>query len=357
MASSSSGFYVGGHRFSYKEASTLAAQPDTCLETVDSHVDLLIPMARINQLGDGIKEALNMQLNHCVESLDGVLIAYQRLRLHSPSLDLSEYMSEMQEVRVFGTFVVFRPKPGKRLKGMVTRVNQHHVGCLVHQSFATTLRSSSSSNISFDGLYCQGEEVTFEVVAMDIHRGIPSVRGCLTDELILSHRGTTSSLVPPPPPSTFLTDDLLESEISSHKKKKKKKRSGEDETSSTPTDSGISTTTDVTEDTFSTVDFITPEPSRKSKKRKRELTLTPEYVVDLPEISGMDISLVTETSEGSVKKKKKKKRRHEEEEETPTAQPEDVEMQEAAQDTETEPEMPGSRKKNRKKRPSELLET
>ena len=117
MAASSSGFYVGGHRFSYKEASNLAAQPDTCLEIVDGHIDLMVPMARISQLDIGIKEALNMYLNHNVDSLDGVLIAYSRLRLHSPSLDLSEYLSEMQEVHVFGTFVVFRPRPGKRLKG------------------------------------------------------------------------------------------------------------------------------------------------------------------------------------------------------------------------------------------------
>ena len=157
--------------------------------------------------------------------LTGILISYTKLRLLSPNIELSDVPSDQQEITVHGTFCLFRPKKGDLLTGTITRVNPQHIGCLVLKTFTASLRSNSGPNVDFEGMYNQGEEVTFVVDSL-LTDGFCRLTGILTDELIVSHQNSR------PAGAIFknLAHDFdLGPPDSTEKKKKKKKKKGKDE--------------------------------------------------------------------------------------------------------------------------------
>lgn len=152
-----------GHRLRFAEASALATEANTGLFVEDGFLDLRIPISRLTSIDAGIKEALIPRINQYSDALRGVLIAYSRLRLLSPDVDLSENLGAYQDIRVHGTFVVFRPDPGIILKGIVTRVTPYYMGCLVHRNFTASLHSDRKE-INLHEVFKTGQEMLFQVL-------------------------------------------------------------------------------------------------------------------------------------------------------------------------------------------------
>ncbi|OQV15951.1 hypothetical protein BV898_09873 [Hypsibius exemplaris] len=269
-------FPVAGHRWMFREASALVAQSDTCLFVEDGSVDLKIPLARLPHLESGIKDALHAHLNHYCESLHGILISYTKLRLCSPNLALGEVPSDVQDITVHGTFCIFRPEKGRTLTGVITRVNPHHIGCLVLKTFTASLRADAGSNVSFEGLYNQGEEVKFLVDAL--HRdGFCRLTGILTDDLIVGHRNAQ------PSGTVFRnTDDVYElllQEAAERKHQRKAAKRAAAQSTNQSINQSIDQSNhqleiDTTSEAFS---FQEPTSSTSEKKKKKKrITQSPD---------------------------------------------------------------------------------
>jgi len=103
-------------------------------------VEIPVPPIHMNDLKSGAMIYLNKYLFTYVPELEGVVLAYRRLKSLSSTGRLLERQPHIM-VSVSVHFLVFAPKVGSTLTGMVTRVGFDHIGLTVHGVFNASIPS------------------------------------------------------------------------------------------------------------------------------------------------------------------------------------------------------------------------
>ncbi|XP_040599205.1 DNA-directed RNA polymerase I subunit RPA43 [Mesocricetus auratus] len=284
---------------SYAAACALVSSRYSCLVAGPHRRHVALSPRYLSRKRTGIREQLDAELLRYSESLLGVPIAYDNIRVVGELGDIYDDQGHIH-LNIEADFVIFSPEPGQKLMGTVNKVSSSHIGCLVHGCFNASIpKPEHLSYEEWQNLEINvGDELEFDVFRLDSDSaGVFCIRGKLD---------TTSLQLK----SSAVSEDVTEIGIEevaekTSKKKKKKKDAGTAVNGVTE----LANCADVTpkEETDllcggSVNDVCEEEPKKKKKKKKRHQE-DQDPVFQASDSSGYQ----------SDHKKKKKKRKHREE--------------------------------------------
>uniref|UniRef100_A0A1A8D5V7 DNA-directed RNA polymerase subunit n=1 Tax=Nothobranchius kadleci TaxID=1051664 RepID=A0A1A8D5V7_NOTKA len=323
---------------SFAAASELLPVPYSCLVLNSHRRHVALAPQYLNKKKSGIQEELDGELLKFSQSLNGVLLAYDNIRILGRNGDIYNDSGYIH-MDIEASFIVFQPKRGQKLLGKVNKLGVSHVGCLVHSCFNASIPRPTLVSIETwrDAGPKVGTELEFKVTALDADAaGVLLIRGQLGRtrvQELLAISESSESRVPtdkPEPqdaePSTEPTQGS--SDDTPRKKKKKKKKKNKIKEEETEGEIGIPDSQLLDSNTAPELNITTDEKNggKKKKKKKKEKHLkeeeeTTEREIGIPpsqpdcnatpELNGTR----DETSAGEKKKKKKEKHFKEEEEE------------------------------------------
>ncbi|XP_070702513.1 DNA-directed RNA polymerase I subunit RPA43 [Pempheris klunzingeri] len=218
---------------SFAAASGLLSAPYSCLVMSTHRRHVVLPPMYLNKKRTGIQEELEAELLRFSQSLKGVPLAYDNIRVvghHGHIYDDSGYI----HMDIEANFIVFQPKKGQKLLGKVNKLGVSHVGCLVHGCFNASIPKPNLVSVETwrDTGPRIGAELEFEVTALDADAvGVLLIRGRLdrtkVQELLAMGESSESSIPADQPESSETDPDPEPSEEppeDTPKKKKKKKK-------------------------------------------------------------------------------------------------------------------------------------
>ncbi|XP_067854412.1 DNA-directed RNA polymerase I subunit RPA43 isoform X2 [Heptranchias perlo] len=211
-----------GRQLSFLDACSLIKSPYSCLvvDTYKRHI-ALSPMY-LSRKRTGIERQLKTELLRFSESLQGVPIAYDKVKLVGELADIYDDQGYIH-LNIEADFVIFRPKTGQKLVGVVNKVAPSHLGCLVHGCFNASIPKPHHANGIWPGFAVSvGDSLKFEVVQLDADvAGVLCIRGRL-DKSVQAAYGVDSE-----EPLEKNSEEQDDGKASKKKKKKKKQRDEE----------------------------------------------------------------------------------------------------------------------------------
>ncbi|XP_067865265.1 DNA-directed RNA polymerase I subunit RPA43 [Heterodontus francisci] len=280
-------------QLSFSQACSLIKNPYSCLvlDTCRRHI-ALSPMY-LKRQRSGIERQLRTELLRFSESLQGVPIAYDKVRLVGELGDIYDDQGYIH-LNIEADFVIFRPKTGQKLVGVVNKVAPSHLGCLVHGCFNASIPKPHHANGIWPGFAVTvGDSLKFEVLQLDADvAGVLCIRGQL-DKSVQAAYGVDSE--EPLEKNSDQNDEIAS------KKKKKKRHKGEKCVREGTTEEAVSceiSDESLHKDGMGNTKIISD--SNKFKKRKRK---TVQLNTDT-EIHGRDDC--DYHSDKAIKKKKRK---------------------------------------------------
>ncbi|CAO2612663.1 DNA-directed RNA polymerase I subunit RPA43, partial [Lemmus lemmus] len=239
----------------------------------------------------GIREQLDAELLRYSESLLGVPIAYDNIRVVGELGDIYDDQGHIH-LNIEADFVIFCPEPGQKLMGTVNKVSSSHIGCLVHGCFNASIPKPEQMSYEERNV---GDELEFDVFRLDSDSaGVFCIRGKLN--------ATSLQLK-----SSVVSEDVPETGVEEVAEKVSKKKKKKKDTEADAAANGVMELADFADVTpreetdllcGDSVNDLCEEEPRKKKKKKRHR-------------EEQDPALQASDSSGyqSDHKKKKKKRK------------------------------------------------
>ncbi|XP_071368606.1 DNA-directed RNA polymerase I subunit RPA43 [Centroberyx affinis] len=328
----------------FAAASKLLSAPYSCLVMNTHRRHVALPPMYLKKKKTGIQEELDAELLRFSESLKGVPLAYDNIRIlgqHGNIYDDNGYI----HMDIEANFVVFQPTQGQKLLGKVNKLGVSHVGCLVHGCFNASIPKPNLVSVDTwrDAGPRIGAELEFEVSTLDADTvGVLLIRGRLdrtrVQELLAMGESSEVSVPadqPQPPDTEETPEPVQESPDDTPKKKKKKKKDKlkeeereEELTVTPPSQQDGNATLDLNGTTDDANGEEAGEKKKKKKKKEKRLKEEPEEV----ELSSMEVH--GSDSSGYLSDKPSKKRRHET-------------VSDVTSSLNSDPEMPKSKKKRK----------
>nr|XP_014686102.2 DNA-directed RNA polymerase I subunit RPA43 [Equus asinus] len=286
----------------YAAACALLNSRYSCLVAGPHRRHIALSPRYLNRKRTGIREQLDAELLRYSESLLGVPIAYDNIKVVGELGDIYDDQGHIH-LNIEADFVIFCPEPGQKLMGTVNKVSSSHIGCLVHGCFNASIpKPEQMPSEQWQTLEINvGDELEFEVFRLDSDAaGVFCIRG----KLNISSLQTKCSAV-----SEEVTETGMEEAVEKPPKKKKKKKKDpepyEVEGGTTElADFADGTVKDKTDLQINNVNGLWEEEPKKKKKKKKHQEVQDQD----PVFQGSDSS-----GYQSDHKKKKKKRKHSEE--------------------------------------------
>ncbi|XP_027395772.1 LOW QUALITY PROTEIN: DNA-directed RNA polymerase I subunit RPA43 [Bos indicus x Bos taurus] len=290
----------------YVAACALVNSRYSCLVAGPHRRHIALSPRYLNKKRTGIREQLNAELLRYSESLLGVPIAYDNIKVVGELGDIYDDQGHIH-LNIEADFVIFCPEPGQKLMGTVNKVSSSHIGCLVHGCFNASIpKPEQMPADQWQTLQINvGDELEFEVFRLDSDAaGVFCIRG----KLSIASLQTKCSAVPEEAPETG-ADEPVEKPPKKKKKKKKDREPCEVEGGATePEDfAEVATKDEADLHVSNSVNGLWEEEPKKKKKKKKQ-----EHQDQEPVFQGSDSS-----GYQSDHTKKKKKRKSEEAEFTP----------------------------------------
>ncbi|XP_051872360.1 DNA-directed RNA polymerase I subunit RPA43 isoform X2 [Pristis pectinata] len=253
-----------GAPLSFSEACSLIQSPHSCLVLDTCRRHLALCPLYLNRKRSGIERQLKTELLRFSESLQGVPVAYDKVRLIGALGDIYDDQGYIH-LNIEADFVIFRPKIGQKLMGTVNKVAPSHIGCLVHGCFNASIPKPHHANGIWPGFAVTvGDILEFEVVQLDADAaGVLCIRGQL-DKSVQAPYGADFE--------EPLEEDCVEQDggIAGKKKKKKKQKDEECEEIAEQAVDCTSSEKSPTKHEMVNLEEILDSKSKKRKRRTEE---------------------------------------------------------------------------------------
>ncbi|XP_034258358.1 DNA-directed RNA polymerase I subunit RPA43 [Pantherophis guttatus] len=166
---------------SFEAARALAENRYSCLVVVPHRRHIALPPRFLNRKRTGICAQLDAELRRYSDSFQGVPVAYDDIKITKELGDIIDDIGAIH-LDIEATFVVFQPKPGKKLVGIINKVAPSHIGCLVHECFNASI--PKPDHISIEEWKNFGFQIGIRLVFKVLHfdsdaAGVFCIRGKL----------------------------------------------------------------------------------------------------------------------------------------------------------------------------------
>ncbi|NXF78678.1 RPA43 polymerase, partial [Sclerurus mexicanus] len=236
-------------------------------------------------------------------SLQGVPVAYDNIKVVGELGDIYDDQGFIH-LNIEADFVIFSPKKGKKLVGIINKVAPSHIGCLIHGCFNASIpKPEQMSVVQWQELGLKiGDELKFQVLHLDSDTaGVFFIRGGLTKSSMR------------PKQSKTIADSTSGDEIPKlDHQENGLNDSGEDNVTEEPLNETDNLGRENEEQkSVDAVSGLCDETSKKKKKKKKDKREEQEHVLPTSDSSGY---------QSDHKMSKKKKRKHCEVEESELSQ-------------------------------------
>ncbi|XP_063008841.1 DNA-directed RNA polymerase I subunit RPA43 isoform X2 [Melospiza melodia melodia] len=180
---------------SFGAARALVARRHSCLVAAAHRRHVALPPRFLGRKRSGIRAQLDAELLRYSESLQGVPVAYDNIKVVGELGDIYDDQGFIH-LDVEADFIIFSPKKGKKLVGVINKVAPSHIGCLIHGCFNASIpKPEQMSPVQWQELGLKiGDELKFQVLHLDSDTaGVFFIRGGLTKS---SMRPKKSAAVP-----------------------------------------------------------------------------------------------------------------------------------------------------------------
>ncbi|XP_040044873.2 DNA-directed RNA polymerase I subunit RPA43 [Gasterosteus aculeatus] len=287
---------------SFEAASELMSTPYSCLVMSAHRRHVALPPVYLNKKRTGIQEELEAELLKFSQSLQGVPVAYENIRIvghHGNIYDDSGYI----HMDIEANFITFEPLNGQKLVGRVNKLGVGHVGCLVHGCFNASIPRPNLVSVPTwrDAGPRIGSEMEFEVTALDADTaGVLLIRGRMertrVQELLAMSEAS----------GTGVPEDRPESTEESSKNTPKKKTILKDSVTS-PSSCQVDGSTSPQLNGTNTAENGDEAGEKKKKKKKKQKHMKEEE----EEVELSTMAVPGSDSSGYLSDKPSKKRRRE----------------------------------------------
>nr|KAF6470505.1 hypothetical protein HJG59_019025 [Molossus molossus] len=165
----------------YAAACALLNSRYSCLVAGPHRRHIALSPRYLNRKRSGIREQLDAELLRYSESLLGVPIAYDNIKVVGELGDIYDDQGHIH-LNIEADFIIFCPEPGQKLMGTVNKVSSSHIGCLVHGCFNASIpKPEQMPAEQWQTLEVNvGDELEFEVFRLDSDAaGVFCIRGKL----------------------------------------------------------------------------------------------------------------------------------------------------------------------------------
>ncbi|NXT21458.1 RPA43 polymerase, partial [Syrrhaptes paradoxus] len=167
---------------SFAVARGLVGRRYSCLVVAPRRRHVALPPRYLGRKRSGIRAQLDGELLRYSESLQGVPVAYDNIKVVGELGDIYDDQGFIH-LNVEADFVIFSPKKGKKLVGVINKVAPSHIGCLIHGCFNASIpKPEQMSTVQWQELGLKiGDELKFKVLHLDSDAaGVFFIRGGLT---------------------------------------------------------------------------------------------------------------------------------------------------------------------------------
>ncbi|NXT75838.1 RPA43 polymerase, partial [Zapornia atra] len=277
---------------SFAVARGLVGHRYSCLVVAPRRRHVALAPLFLGRKRTGIRSQLDAELLRYSESLQGVPVAYDNIKVVGELGDIYDDQGFIH-LNIEADFVIFSPKKGKKLVGVINKVAPSHIGCLIHGCFNASIpKPEHMSVVQWQELGLKiGDELKFKVLHLDSDAaGVFFIRGGLTKS---SMRPKKSGAVTGSTNGDEVQKlDCQENGLSD---------SGEDNVTEEPLgETGNTERENAEEQSVDPVNGLCDDKSKKKKKKKHKQEQQ-EHVLPTSDSSGY---------QSDHKKSKKKKRKH-----------------------------------------------
>uniref|UniRef100_A0A8C2TKZ8 DNA-directed RNA polymerase subunit n=1 Tax=Coturnix japonica TaxID=93934 RepID=A0A8C2TKZ8_COTJA len=166
---------------SFAAACDLVCRRYSCLVVATHRRHIALPPRFLGRKRTGIRAQLDAELLRYSESLQGVPLAYDNVKVVGELGDIRDDQGFIH-LNVEADFVIFCPTKGKKM-GVINKVAPSHIGCLIHGCFNASIpKPEHMSAAEWKELgFKSGDELKFQVVHLDSDAaGVFFIRGKLT---------------------------------------------------------------------------------------------------------------------------------------------------------------------------------
>ncbi|XP_037242716.1 DNA-directed RNA polymerase I subunit RPA43 [Falco biarmicus] len=167
---------------SFAVARGLVGRRYSCLVVAPHRRHVALAPRYLGRKRSGIRAQLDAELLRYSESLQGVPLAYDNIKVVGELGDINDEKGFIH-LNVEADFVIFSPKKGKKLVGVINKVAPSHIGCLIHGCFNASIpKPEQMSAAQWQELGLKtGDELKFQVLHLDSDAaGVFFIRGGLT---------------------------------------------------------------------------------------------------------------------------------------------------------------------------------
>ncbi|NWI36507.1 RPA43 polymerase, partial [Picathartes gymnocephalus] len=167
---------------SFAAALALVGRRYSCLVAAPHRRHVALPPRFLGRKRSGIRAQLDAELLRYSESLQGVPVAYDNIKVVGELGDIYDDQGFIH-LNIEADFILFSPKKGKKLVGVINKVAPSHIGCLIHGCFNASIpKPEQMSVVQWQELGLKiGDELKFQVLHLDSDTaGVFFIRGGLT---------------------------------------------------------------------------------------------------------------------------------------------------------------------------------
>ncbi|KAL7883607.1 hypothetical protein SRHO_G00012650 [Serrasalmus rhombeus] len=214
---------------SFAQACALVQAPYSCLVMDSSRRHVALPPMYLKKKRTGIQEELNAELLRYSNSLKGVPLAYDHIKVLEPHGNILDDQGFIH-LDIEASFVVFKPRKGEKLVGVINKIAVGHVGCLVHGCFNACVLKPAQLNLEQwrDSGLKLGGSLEFEVFQLDADSaGVLLIKGRLEKhrvQQIVASFGSAATEEQGENMTVATAEEATDSVSPSKPKKKKKKK-------------------------------------------------------------------------------------------------------------------------------------
>ena len=173
---------------SYSKAVDFINSGNSCLVEVEQQRQISLAPRYIGQLDVGIREYLDADILKYSDELDGIVVCYKQVQCLETSGCINDE-APLVHFTVKVKYIVFRPRVGAKLKGVVNRVGHGHYGCLVHGCFNGSVHKLKIDVAKLSNKIIKkisnidvGSEFIFRITRFDVHNDLLSIKGKIDQE-------------------------------------------------------------------------------------------------------------------------------------------------------------------------------
>ncbi|NXX07940.1 RPA43 polymerase, partial [Larus smithsonianus] len=278
---------------SFAVARGLVGRRYSCLVVAPHRRHVALAPRYLGRKRTGIRAQLDTELLRYSESLQGVPVAYDNIKVVGELGDIYDDQGFIH-LNIEADFVIFSPKKGKKLVGIINKVAPSHIGCLIHGCFNASIpKPEQMSIVQWQELGLKiGDELKFQVSHLDSDAaGVFFIRGGLTKSSMR------------PKQSVTITDSTNGDEIQNldHQDNGLNDSGGDNVTGEPLGEMDNTGRENAEEQSADAVNGLCDDKSKKKKKKKKHKQEEQEHVLPTSDSSGY---------QSDHKKSKKKKRKH-----------------------------------------------